>query len=128
MIKKKKQSWEQEVGTRTHKRWQPFGGPFFKNLFKGKSIWKKIHVCTFGYMQDIFVIEKGYVPKVKVSRIKISKPWNLYISKIKLWVFSILPIYEDVLVPILLVFSILPIWAQSQNTVDSQKSHKFPLS
>jgi hypothetical protein len=37
-------------------------------------------LIPFGYMEDISVIGKEYVPKIKVSKIRVSKPLNLNIS------------------------------------------------
>jgi len=61
-------------------------------------------ILTLGYMQDIFVPRKGICQK---SRIKVGRLQNLYIyiyiyiSKIFLWVFSILTSCWDLLVSIL---------------------------
>ncbi len=65
---------------------------------------KLYFICTLRYAQDIFIPGRGVCAK-KMSK----KMWNLYILKIGLWVFSILPICWKVFVPIFFVFSFLPI-------------------
>ncbi len=36
-------------------------------------------IHTLEYMQDIFIPRRGYVQKVQISRLRVSKMWNLYI-------------------------------------------------
>jgi len=52
-----------------------------------KIIYSRVCKCeklysthTLGYMKDISILGKEYLPKIKVSKIRVSKPWNLNIS------------------------------------------------